>query len=136
MPCARSERHVIMAEPAAVRALLERLEDAPALARLSAEARECTLLVLAEALNNVVEHGYAGAPGWIGVSPCPGGAWRIVDGAASLPSGAGRVAMPDGAAEGGFGWPLIHALTDEVRLRRRLGKNILTLRMRAAVTAG
>jgi anti-sigma regulatory factor (Ser/Thr protein kinase) len=43
-----------------------------------------------------------------------------------------RVAMPDGPAEGGFGWPLIRALTDEVRLSRRRGWNILTLRMRRA----
>ena len=133
MPCARrSERHVIAAEAAAVRALLERLEAGPALLGLSEAERECTLLVLAEALNNVVEHGYGGAPGWIGVVPRPGGAWRIVDGAGAVPEGTGGACMPDEPAEGGFGWPLIRALTEEVRLRRRMGKNVLTLRMRAA----
>lgn len=133
MPCARrSERHVIAAEAAAVRDLLIRLEDDPALRDLPDAERECTLLVLAEALNNVVEHGYGGAPGWIGVVPGPGRAWRIVDGAAPLPKGLDGARLPSSPAEGGFGWPLIRALTDEVRVRRRLGKNILTLRMRPA----
>lgn len=134
MPCARrSDRHVIAAEAAAVRSLLQRLEAGPALCGLSDAERECTLLVLAEALNNVVEHAYAGAPGWIGVVARPGRAWRIVDGAAAAPAATGTSRMPDHPAEGGFGWPLIHALTDEVRMRRRLGKNVLTLRMRAEV---
>ena len=66
MPCAsrRPDRHVIPADNASVRHLLERLERGPTLAGLSATERDCTLLVLAEAMNNVVEHGYAGGPGW------------------------------------------------------------------------
>jgi anti-sigma regulatory factor (Ser/Thr protein kinase) len=40
------------------------------------------------------------------------------------------VVMPDRPAEGGFGWPLIHALTDQVRQSRRRGWNILTLHLR------
>lgn len=134
MPCARrSERHVIAAEAGAVRALLERLEAGPVLAEMTESERECTLLVLAEALNNVVEHGYGGGPGWIGLLHGRGGAWRIVDGAAPVPAGIGATPMPEEAAEGGFGWPLIHALTEEVRMRRWLGKNVLTLRVRGEV---
>ncbi|MBU9698249.1 ATP-binding protein [Rhodobacteraceae bacterium HSP-20] len=135
MPCARrSERHVIAADPAAVRGLLQRLESDPALARLTAEERDCTLLVLAEALNNVVEHGYAGGAGWIGLLPGrgpAGRAWRIVDAAGPVPRGAVRAAMPAGAAEGGFGWPLILALTERVRMRRQRGMNVLSLCVRA-----
>jgi len=131
MPCTRrSERHVIAAEAGAVRALLERLEGSPALLALTQDERDCTLLVLAEAMNNVVEHGYDGGSGWIGVAMRPGRGWRIIDGARRVPEGVGASAMPSGAAEGGFGWPLIRALTEEVRLHRRLGKNVLTLRMR------
>lgn len=129
MPCARrSERHVIAADPAAVRGLLERLEAGPALAGLSPAERDCTLLVLAEALNNVVEHGYGGGPGWIGLLRGPERAWRIVDAAVPVPQIPVR-GMPGGLAEGGYGWPLIRALTAEVRLRRRRGLNVLTLRM-------
>lgn len=129
MPCARrSERHVIPADAAAVRGLLERLEEG--LDGLPPDERDCTLLVLAEALNNVVEHGYAGGPGWIGVTRVRGRAWRIVDAARPF-AAEGSDAMPTGEAEGGFGWPLIRALTEEVRMRRTRGMNVLTLRMRA-----
>lgn len=133
MPCAsrRPDRHVIPADNASVRHLLERLERGPTLAGLSATERDCTLLVLAEAMNNVVEHGYAGGPGWIGLVRAPDGAWRIMDSAQpfqSVPS----APMPDGFAEGGFGWPLIHALAADIRLHRKRGMNILTLRISPA----
>lgn len=137
MPCVpRPERAVIAAEPWAVRDLLLQLEAGAELAALPQDMRDCVLLVLAEALNNVVEHGYPGAVGWIGLVPMPGGAglaWRIIDAGRAVPDQAlRREAMPAGLAEGGFGWPLIRALTDEVRLTRRRGWNILTLRVRGA----
>lgn len=132
MPCAprRSERHVIPADAASVRALLQRLEAGPALSALSPGERECTLLVLAEAMNNVVEHGYADGPGWIGLLRARDGAWRIIDRAAPLPA-IPRRPMPGSAAEGGFGWPLIHALTDAIRIDRKRGLNVLTLQIRS-----
>jgi serine/threonine-protein kinase RsbW len=131
MPCAprRSDRHIIPADAASVRALLERLEAGPALRGLSPEERDCTLLVLAEAMNNVVEHGYAGDPGCIGLVRGSGGAWRIIDAAAPL-SEMPSSPMPDQVAEGGFGWPLIRALSDEIRLARKRGLNVLTVRIR------
>lgn len=140
MPCAkRRERHVIAADPAEVRSLLQRLERHPALARLSAEERDCTLLVLAEVLNNVVEHGYGGAPGWIGLTPLPGRpglGWRIVDRAGQGPAPPALMRdMPLVAAEGGFGIPLIRALTDRLALRRKRGLNILTVEVRADCSA-
>ncbi len=136
MRCARRpDRHVIEADPAAVRALLMTLERGPALARLSEAERDCTLLVLAEVLNNVVEHGYGGGPGWIGLVPGPqrsGRDWRIVDrGQSPPPLACLHAAMPDEAAEGGFGWPLIRALTEALAMRRLAGCNILSLQVRA-----
>lgn len=135
MPCVkRRDRHVIAADPAAVRALLERLEHDPALTVLSADERDCTLLVLAEVLNNVVEHGYRGAPGWIGLVPLPGRpglGWRVVDRAGHGPAPVDLArGMPGQAAEGGFGLPLIRALTERLALRRKRGLNILTLEVR------
>lgn len=140
MRCARRhERHVIAADPAAVRDLLIRLEQGAALAGLTPDERDCTLLVLGEVLNNVVEHGYAGAPGWIGLMPGPrrnGRDWRIVDHAERrVPEGCFRAEMPEEAAEGGFGWPLIMALTDAVATRRKAGFNVMTLQMRAEEAA-
>lgn len=130
----RPDRHLIAADPQAVRDLLVALERGAVMAALSQDTRESALLVLAEALNNVVEHGYHGDRGWIGLRPVPGRAgleWRIIDSGRPAPDLAQRRdVMPDGMAEGGFGWPLIRALTDEVRLSRRRGWNVLTLRMR------
>lgn len=136
MHCARRrDRHVIAADPGAVRDLLIALEQGNALAGLTGEERECTLIVLAEALNNVVEHVYGGGPGWIGLVPGPrrsGRDWRIVDRSQSvLPEGCLQAEMPQDAAEGGFGWSLIRALTDEVEMRRCAGFNVLTLQVRA-----
>ena len=136
MRCARRpDRHVIAADPAAVRDLLVALEQGPTLAALTGEERECTLLVLAEVLNNVVEHGYGGGPGWIGLVPGPrrsGRDWRILDRAQSVPpEGCLQAEMPEGAVEGGFGWPLIRALTEGLEMRRWGGFNVLTLRVKA-----
>ena len=127
----RAGRRVIPATAEAVRGLLEEMERAPDLAALTPDERDCTLMVLAEALNNVVEHGYGGGAGWIALLPGPGRtgrAWRIVDdAAASVPEACRGARMPDVPRDGGFGWPLILALTRRVVLRRRGGLNILSL---------
>lgn len=129
----RAARRVIPATVAAVRDLLEDIERAQDMAALTPDERDCTLLVLAEALNNVVEHGYGGRDGWIAVLPGPGRTgrdWRIVDAAAPMPQSCRQPGLPEGMAEGGFGWPLILALTRRVAIRRRWGLNILSLDVR------
>jgi|GEM_PF-5260800 len=133
MPCARrSERQVIPATAAAVRDLLQRLERTEAMAALSTEERECTLLVLAEAMNNVVKHGYGGGSGWIAVVPGRTGRdWRIMDGATvPLPEACRRSVLPRPDMDGGFGWPLILALTERVAAQRKAGFNVLSLEVR------
>ena len=134
-----SFRRLFRAEPAAVRDALRR-----AVARF---ARQITVedagtleLTLAEALNNVVEHGYASRePGPIDLLVSKGRDYlecRIVDAGVpmpglSLPSPAIRPparrmeAMP----EGGWGWALIRALTTDLDYRREHGRNILTFRV-------
>ncbi len=97
-------------------------------------------IVLAEALNNVVEHAYAGSrTGEIRVTLAPrGGALtaEIVDWGAALPGlspPTGRLpplggtigAMP----EGGFGWFLIRTLSHSLSYTRHGGENCLCLRL-------
>ena len=125
---------VIPATPVAVRTLLLALEGAASLAGLSDDERECTLLVLAEAMNNIVEHGYAGSDGWIILQPGPGRTgrdWCIIDSAVQAPpEDPAPSLLLDPLPEGGFGWPLIIALTERVTLRRRAGFNLLSLMVR------
>lgn len=58
------------ATPLAVRQTLSRTLHGLAGLRLDPEERGAVELVLAEALNNVVEHAYAGASGWVQLDCC------------------------------------------------------------------
>ncbi len=95
-------------------------------------------IVLAEALNNIVEHAYTGSDaGEIGLHAGLGAAsltCTLSDQGAALPAphlpagrlpdmGAGADALP----EGGFGWFLIRSLTRDVRYAREGDTNRLTL---------
>lgn len=132
-------RHVFAGEPLAVRDALRR-----AVARfarqLSTEDAGTLELVLAEALNNIAEHAYAGrAPGPVTLTlqrandalDCV-----IEDGGAALPGGtlpAGRMQpvadRPADLAEGGWGWALIRALAQDIDYRREGGRNRLAFRI-------
>ncbi len=121
------------ADPAAIRAALLRLADAPVFAASDPETRETAELVLAEVLNNVAEHAYGGGGGPVSLRLrlMPRGiACRVADRGRGLPSGR----LPDTAAQGpdpaalpqgGFGWPLIRMLTRGLRYRRLAGCNVL-----------
>lgn len=89
-------------------------------------------LALAEALNNSVEHGYAGrAPGPVRVDlrrPPGRVVFHVRDRGVALPRHLLKPPPPpDPLAERGRGWYLIHRLTDRVRYERRNGWNRLTL---------
>lgn len=96
-------------------------------------------LVLAEALNNVVEHAYAEqANGRLHLQILANGetaVLRLYDRGAEMPCGAppaGRIrpsARPDDLPEGGYGWHLIHRLADAVCYDRTDGWNRLELRL-------
>lgn len=93
-------------------------------------------LVLAEALNNVVEHACGALPGrviglelWVVRA---GLTCRVTDDGRPMPGGRlPRRHMPtaEKLPEGGFGWPLIAALTRDLSYRRNAGHNILTFRI-------
>ncbi len=93
-------------------------------------------LVLAELLNNVAEHGYpADTGGDVSVTlEVEQGALRleICDRGGVLPDFLmEHKTLPDplDLPEGGFGWPLIHALTEDISYNRKDGVNQLQCRM-------
>lgn len=120
----------------AVRAALARVMAELAPLGLPPDSCGTVELVLAEALNNVVEHAYAEAPGPIEVE------LRQIDGALGCAICDHGKPMPDGTPplgrqtlldvpledlpEGGFGWFLIRSLTRDLDYVRRRGHNRLT----------
>ncbi len=129
---------VIPADAVSVRAALVNLFDTLLLRRLSDDRRGAAELVLAEVLNNIVEHAYAAQSGQILLrlhvgprelhchvedsgTPMPRG---------ELPCGALKILDSHGEpAEGGFGWHLIRALSRDLDYRRIDGRNQLSFRL-------
>ena len=130
-------RLVIPARAAAVRQALQAACETLLLRSLTEDARGTAQIVIAEALNNIVEHAYASGEGEIELSlkrtggklsvlitdrgqPMPGD---------TLPEGA----LPDPAnlPEGGFGWFLIRSLSQDLRYCRSGGRNHLFFRLDA-----
>lgn len=131
-----------LAEPNAVRDALRRAVARFA-RRITEEDAGTLELALAEALNNVAEHGYAGLPPgpvrldlrWAdGALEC-----RVEDEGHPMPG----LILPEGSlqpiaetvgglAEGGRGWALIRALTTDIRYGREDGRNRLTFRIALA----
>ncbi len=94
-------------------------------------------LVLAEVLNNVVEHSYADnrdgkielrifrADGTLACEVCDQG----IPMPGGIPAVSGKPwvrCLPDDLPEGGFGWPLICSLAENLRYSRCAGCNRLT----------
>ena len=128
---------VITSDTLAVRDGLRRLAATPPLGDLAEEARGTAEVVLAEALNNIVEHSYALAPGRIEVrldASTRGILCEITDEGLGMPCNALPVGQcPDAEdsaledlPEGGFGWFLIRTLTKELCYRRDGARNRLS----------
>lgn len=126
-------------DPVAVRAALERAMAALEPLALTPECRNVAELVLAEVLNNVVEHAYSAAPGPIELEirladgrVGPALACSVCDRGRPMPDGTpplGRQALVDvpldDLPEGGFGWFLIRSLTRDLDYVRSAGGNRL-----------
>ncbi|SEN83055.1 serine/threonine-protein kinase RsbW [Gemmobacter aquatilis] len=115
----------LRSDPFAVRDALGLLRTEPGFRALGPEAGGQVEIVLAEVLNNVVEHAYAGDGGWISVHLCrDAGAVGIEvrDHGRPMPG----LCLPDGTLpelggeipEGGFGWFLIRSLTRDLKYSR------------------
>lgn len=112
---------------------------------LSADNRGTVQIVLAEALNNIVEHAYAKSAGEIaldltlnaGVLGCD-----IYDDGLAMPG----LCLPEGKLshgadiadlpEGGFGWFLIRSLTRDLSYVRSAGRNHLAFTIKLEQSAG
>ncbi|WP_103332272.1 ATP-binding protein [Pseudotabrizicola formosa] len=135
---ARRTCFVIASDPMSVRHAVQVVFARLKRWRINPDACDSTQIVLAEALNNIVKHAYAQAPGEIEVMidlsdsdlTC-----RIMDAGLPLPGcsvlPAWVAPVPDGGEvpEGGYGWHLIRTLTKDVSYRRAGGRNILTFRI-------
>lgn len=128
----------LQSTPLAVRRALSGLFQDDRLDCLQEHQRGTAELLLAEVLNNVVEHAYANGAGDIEVSVGLRGRslmFRVLDHGAELP---GHV-LPSGTLaeldphsdlpEGGFGWHMIRALAKDVEYRRQNGCNQLSFRL-------
>lgn len=122
------------ATAASVRATLLRIFGPPAALPLNAEGAATAQLVLAEVLNNIVEHAYRDLAGDI-LLTCrlaEGGGLRVrvEDRGSPLPAGAALPGLPaplaEGLSEGGYGWFLIRTLTRDLAYQRQDGRNVLT----------
>ena len=132
-------RLVIPAEAEAVRQALLAACNTLLLRSLTADSRGTAELVIAEALNNIVEHAYAGGEGQIELSLKRTGdklSVLITDRGHPMPDGGlpnGRLpeADPANLPDGGFGWFLIRSLSQDLRYCRAEGRNHLFFRLDA-----
>lgn len=125
----------------AVRPGLARVLEALAPLSLNVDDAGTVELVLAETLNNVVEHALATSTADTVITVegdhKADGLWlTVIDRGAPMPEGiAPQARQPDidvaveDMPEGGFGWFMIHTLVDEVRYARIDGANHLTLHL-------
>lgn len=124
-------RFTLASDLTSIRDGLQGLFDLDLLSPLTAESRGAVEIVLAEVLNNVVEHAYAQFPGNIEIWVTRRESYlfiRIVDDGLPMPDGdlpGGRMVRTDDLPEGGFGWYLIRNLSHELTYQRDGQRNIL-----------
>jgi serine/threonine-protein kinase RsbW len=129
---------VIASTALAVRQGLRDILCHPIMAQLSADARGSAEVVLAEALNNIVEHAYDRVDGQIDLhlklqsgrlmcDICDDG---VPMPNCELPTGlAQTIGADDDLPEGGFGWFLIRSMTDDLAYRRIDARNHLSFQL-------
>ncbi len=132
-------RRIIHSDPVSVRGALEDLFGARGPGAFSDAERDAAELVLAEVLNNIVEHAHIAAGGTIEVilRRTPHGlTCTVVDCGKRMPGAhppMGRLPRVSDTLsdlpEGGFGWPLIRLLATDLAYRRVGDHNELSFRV-------
>ncbi len=131
--------HAFAADPLSVRHAL-RTALARFLRQLDTDQAGALELVLAEVLNNIVEHGYKDTgTGTITLSLVRdhrGLSCAVSDDGVELPPNCLTMAaqetarpLPQALPEGGFGWFLIHDLVEDLGYHRANGRNLLAFRL-------
>lgn len=127
-------RLTLAAEGESIRAALAMLAAHLAGAGIAPDHCATAELVLAEVLNNVAEHAYAGQGGQVAVAVLVengGVRCRVTDRGHPMPGGEPPEGLlpavqPHDLPEGGFGWFLIRELSRELRYARIGGENVLS----------
>lgn len=126
------------------RAALRDICDHIATFGINADCTNTAELVLAEVLNNITEHAYAGQMGKISVALHYARdhlTLRITDRGRAMPGNSVPTPPPpdplppDNLPEGGFGWYLIHLLTTNLSYQRTGEQNVLTYQISCAPAA-
>ena len=134
-PADLSLNRVLDSNPDAISAGLQEMFSCDLLLRLSDDSRGTVEIVLAEALNNVVEHAYADYPGRIEIGITPGEGFvfvQLVDAGLPMPEGElpggklGKTTEIRDLPEGGFGWFLIRSLSQDLTYMRDGHLNVLS----------
>ena len=133
---ARQSLHCVLdSSPEAISIGLQEMFSCDLLLSLSEDSRGTVEIVLAEVLNNVVEHAYASYPGQIDVQITSGQGFlfvRMVDTGLPMPGGdlpggvLGKTTLLQDLPEGGFGWYLIRSLSQDLVYLRDGQTNVLT----------
>ena len=129
---------VTKSKPVAIRETLNQIRHFISPFALEPAFVDTLELVLAEALNNVVEHAHGDSSDgviWLRCAREPSGfVLQIRDDGNAMPNGqipntpmALRHGALNSVPEGGFGWHLIRHLADQVDYQRLAGQNCLTL---------
>ena len=133
-------RRIIHSDPVSVRGALEDLFGARGPGAFSDAERDAAELVLAEVLNNIVEHAHIASRRHDRGDPAPdaarsylhGGRWRQANAGRSSARREGCPGSPSTLSdlpEGGFGWHLICLLATDLAYRRVGDHNELSFRV-------
>ena len=126
----------LVSDPDQMSATIRQIMASDTLCDLSPGDRANAELLLAEVMNNIGEHAYAGGAGPIRLRLDRAAhllTLQFEDAGRAMPGGdlpAGHLPEASNLPEGGFGWFLIRALASDLSYQRAAGHNHLTLRLR------